>query len=52
MAFLGYDPSQFDIEDSSSLCIIHIDGNRSNNAVSNLEIVTRLEVILMSTGKM
>lgn len=52
MAFMDYDPTDFDIEDSMSLCVVHINEDRSDNRLINLEIVPRLQVILNSKGKM
>lgn len=52
MAFMDYDPTDFDIEDAMSLCVVHINEDRSDNRLINLEIVPRLEVILKSKGKM
>lgn len=45
IAFLGYDPSQYDRHNVHSLVIDHLDGDKLNNRVDNLEVVTQLENI-------
>jgi len=42
MAFLGYDPSQYDRRDiDTSLVVHHEDGTKCNNCVENLTIMTQ-----------
>ena len=43
MAFLGYTTENYDRKDSSSIVIDHIDGDKKNNALSNLQLLTQRE---------
>ena len=42
-AFLDYDVSQYDRRDSGSLVVDHIDRDKTNNKLDNLEVITQAE---------
>ena len=42
-AFLDYDVSQYDRRDSDSLVVDHIDRDKTNNKLDNLEVITQAE---------
>lgn len=45
ICFLGYDPSQYDRKNIDTLVIDHLDGDKHNNDVGNLEVVSQRENI-------